>query len=234
MRKREQNPFRALTQCFVLLPLLAISSWAQEANWTGPYKPCLNSGELKKTGHMTVGVRYDITDRVVIQQFHRAFDFWVKVLDADSHDEPSTSCAIAIVDATPEILLHNRAVVARAQLPDRLNFNGWIAVDPKASTYLSDAEAIAVWIHEIGHLLGLKHNPSPRSLMFYLDVDGSSKLDSADLCALDALHALRRVPMMALRPNPRTSLDSWRDAQHAVDANHHARDAGLALRLNDH
>jgi hypothetical protein len=85
---------------------------------------------------MSVGVRYDTSDPVVTQQFHRAFDFWAKLLDADFHDEQSTSCAIAIVEGT-NVVLHNTATVARPQFPDRLNFQGWIAVDPGAGSYLA-------------------------------------------------------------------------------------------------
>jgi len=152
------------------------------------------------------------------------------VIDADFHDEPSISCAIAIIDGTPEVLLHNKAVVARAQLPDRLNFNGWIAVDPKASTYLSETEAVAVWVHEIGHLLGLKHNPSSASLMFYLDVGGSSILDSADLRALTSLHALRPRPTLIADPN--VLLRSRADTQQPLAANRRAQDAAFALSAN--
>jgi hypothetical protein len=192
MQRNSIIRLRDLRQLLILIPLVAVWASAQEANWTGPYEPCYNSAGLKKSGAMSIGVRYDISDRLVIQQFHRAFDFWTQILQADFHDEPSTSCAIAIVDGTQQVLPENRAIVARAQLPGRTNFNGLIALDPRASSYLTDGEAVAIWIHEIGHLLGLKHNPSPMSLMYYLDVDDSSKLDSVDLQALASLHALRR------------------------------------------
>ena len=188
---------RSIAKSLALLLLLPFVSLAQRTNWTASYKPCLNSTELRKTEHMSIGIRYDISDRIVIQQFHHAFDFWAKLLDADFHDEQSTSCAIAIVDATDTVLLHNGTIVARAQLPDRLNFQGWIAVDPRASSYLADDEATAIWIHEIGHLLGLKHNPSPTSIMFAIDVDGSNKLDSQDLRAIASEHALRPVSVSA-------------------------------------
>ena len=125
---------------------------------------------------MSIGVRYDISDRIVIQQFHRAFDFWEKLLDSDFHDDQSTSCAVAIVEGTDNLLPRHAAIVARAQLPDRLNFHGWIAVDRTASFYLGEDEATAIWIHEIGHLLGLKHNSSPTSIMFGIDVDDQASL----------------------------------------------------------
>ena len=141
---------------------------------------------------MRIGVRYDISDRLVIQQFHRAFDFWSRLLDAEFYDEPSTSCAIAIVEGSKAVLKKTN-IVARAQFPDRLKFYGWVAVDSKASTYLSDGEAVAIWIHEIGHLLGLRHNPSAASLMFYL-VYATSELDSTDVRALASLHSFRPIP----------------------------------------
>jgi hypothetical protein len=187
-----------MTKLLSLLALSAVSAFAQPANWTGPYRPCFNSAELKRTGHLSICVRYEIADPVVARQFHRAFDFWSKLLDADFYDEDSTSCAIAIVDGSKAVL-NETGVVARAQLPDRSEFHGWIAVDPKASTYLADDEAVAIWIHEIGHLLGLKHNPSPASLMYYIDADAKSKLDAADLRALASLHAFRVDPNLAGR-----------------------------------
>jgi hypothetical protein len=187
-RVREKR--QSMAKFFSLLALFAIPSLAQHANWTGPYQPCLNSAELKKTGHMSIGVRYDISDRHVIQQFHQAFDFWSRLLDVEFHDEQSIFCAVAILDGKKAVL-DQKGVVARAQLPDRLEFHGWIAVDPRASTYLADDEAVAIWTHEIGHLLGLKHNPSAVSLMYYIDADATSKLDSMDLHALAVLLSFR-------------------------------------------
>jgi len=173
----------------LLLFGLGLSCFAQSANWTGPYEPCRNSGELKRWGYLRIGVRYDISDRLMIQEFHKAFAFWAKALDAEFYDDQSTSCAIAIVAGTHDLL--SGLAVARAHLPDRANFQGWIAVDPKASTYLSYGEAVGTWSHEIGHLLGLKHSTSPLSVMYVIDVDATSRLDSADLRALSRLHTLR-------------------------------------------
>ena len=180
-----------MLKLFGLHVFLAVSALHQQPNWTGPYEPCANSPELKKSGHMSLGVRYDIDDPVIIDQFHRAFDFWSKVVDADFFDDQSSSCAIAIVDGDRSILA-SRTVVARAQLPDRLNFSGWIAINTVVAAALVDDDAVAVWMHEIGHLLGLKHNNSPTSLMYFMDADATSRLDESDLRALAVLHALRQ------------------------------------------
>jgi hypothetical protein len=112
-----------MTKLVTLLALVVLPSLAQQANWTGSYQPCLNTAELKKTRHMIIGVRYDVADPVVARQFDRAFDFWSTLLDAEFFDEHSTSCAVAIVDATKAVL-NKTGVVARAQLPDRSDFHG--------------------------------------------------------------------------------------------------------------
>lgn len=193
-----KNFLGAIARSVLLAAVCVFSLMGAEANWTGPSQPCMNAAEIKKHGHMNIGVRFEIQDAIVIDQFHRAFNFWETVLDARFYDDESPECSIAVVPATSAIL-GDHLTIARAQLPDRLNFNGSIAIDPDASKRLSDDEALATWIHEIGHVLGLKHNPDPRSLMYYLDVDGSSKLDEADLSALAALHQLRSKPSQAIQ-----------------------------------
>lgn len=190
----------------LLLLVLDLTCVAQSANWTGPYEPCRNSAELKRLAHLRIGVRYDISDRLLIHEFQEAFAFWARVLDAEFYSDQSTSCAIAVVEGTPDVL--GGLIVARSHLPDRANFQGWIAVDPKASTYLSFREAVGVWSHEIGHLLGLKHSTSPRSLMYFIDVDSTSRLDSADLRALSRLHAVRRGAHIANALWVQTDFDS--------------------------
>jgi hypothetical protein len=140
-------------------------------------------------------------------------------LDAEFYDQQSATCAIAIVEGTNAVL-HHTNIVARAQFPDRLNFHGWIAIDPRAMTYLADEEAVAIWVHEIGHLLGLKHNPSPASVMYFIDTGPTSKLDSADLRTLALLHSLRsslECPMCSISLDKRAGLDT----SYASDAHLH-------------
>lgn len=160
------------------------------ANWSGPYRACFNRSELVKSSHMELGVRVDTANPEIAAAFWKALDFWSSVLDMSFHSEPSSACALALVDGTPEVLhtVHN---VARAQFSDLANFQGWIAFDPHASEYMSEDEMYATAVHELGHLFGLRHNPHATSIMYYLDCDGTSSLDEFDLEALSAHHALR-------------------------------------------
>ena len=163
---------------------------SRRTNWTGPYRPCLNSTELLKAGHMDIGVRFDTANAISAAALRRALGFWSAVLDLTFHEEPSEDCAIAAVDATPEILAKEHDV-ARAQFTDWENFQGWIAFDPHISAYMSPQEIYATAVHELGHLFGLVHSTNALSVMYYLDVDEYAILDAADLRALGARHAIR-------------------------------------------
>jgi len=79
--------------------------------------------------------------------------------------------------------------VARSQLPDRLNFQGWIAFN--AAQTLGETDLYRISVHEIGHMLGLQHNSSVGSVMYFLDLDGPECLDPVDLGALAERHKLR-------------------------------------------
>ncbi len=46
-------------------------------------------------------------------------------------------------------------------------------------------------VHEIGHLLGLPHNPDETSVMFSFGLEKGASLDAADLDILAARHQLR-------------------------------------------
>lgn len=183
-----------MSRAFILFSLLLASLPAfagpSVSNWSGPYRACLNRSDLMKSGHMDLGVRIDTSNPEIAAAFWKALTFWSGVLDMDFYAEPSSACALALVDGTPEVLrtVHN---VARAQFSDLANFQGLIAFDPHASEYMNGEEMYATAVHELGHLFGLRHNPRASSIMYYLDCDGTSSLDVSDLQALAAHHALR-------------------------------------------
>ncbi|MBV8817633.1 MAG: matrixin family metalloprotease [Acidobacteriaceae bacterium] len=168
----------------------AFGASTEQTNWSGPYHPCANRGELTKPGHMRLGVRFDTNSSQIALAVRRALTFWSLILDMSFYEEPTAACAVAVVDGTPAILRDNNNV-ARSQFTDLPNFQGWVAFDPHAGEYMSNEEMYATAVHELGHLFGLRHNPRASSIMYYLDCDGTSLLDERDLQTLALRHAMR-------------------------------------------
>ena len=187
---------------FVICNLISgASSFADQrtVNWTGPYTACNQRTELLKHGAMDLGVKFSTSNHELQLQFRQALSFWTEIIDMRWHEDDSDSCSIQLVDGTPEIL--KRSIVARSQFTDWDNFQGWIAFDPNAP--LNSTEMYLTSVHEIGHMLGLKHNPNARSVMYYLDLEGPEYLDPADLALLASRHKLRphvhpRVPVLLI------------------------------------
>jgi len=126
---------------------------------------------------------------MLAREFERALDFWSQVVDLDWHEVESGDCTIQLVDGTPD-LFRIAGTTARAQFPDRANFQGWVAFNPAAR--LPAEEYFLVAVHEIGHLLGLSHSNSSASVMYFLELDGSVVVDADDLATLAKKHRLRR------------------------------------------
>jgi matrixin len=156
-------------------------------NWTGNYARCDGHAELLKQDHMKVGVRISTSDSNLAVAFVRAINFWATVIDMEWHEESGPNCSIQLVEGERE--LFKPGEVARAQFPGRPAFQGWIAF--KQTTALSADEQFLVAVHELGHVLGLQHNPSARSVMYFLGLDASVLLDESDLTSLAARHKLR-------------------------------------------
>ena len=168
----------------------ALASAEPLANWTANYPACGRHSELLKRGPMNLGVRLATSNSVLAQQFKLALDFWATVLDLGWHEDNSENCAMELVDGQRNLFEPEPVnMAARAQLPDRSGFQGWIVFNPVVP--LSRTELYRISVHEIGHMLGLRHNPNILSLMYGLDLDCSESLDAADLAALASRHKLR-------------------------------------------
>jgi hypothetical protein len=138
---------------------------------------------------MDLAVRISTSNADLAQQFARAMDFWTEVLDLDWHETGTEDCAIQLVDGTPSLFDFCACMSARSQLPDREDFEGWIAFNPRLK--LTKQQMFVDSVHEIGHLLGLPHNPSDTSVMFSFGDDKAASLNAADLDNLAARHKLR-------------------------------------------
>ncbi|HVW12024.1 MAG TPA: matrixin family metalloprotease [Bryobacteraceae bacterium] len=177
--------------CLRLLALFAVSlsaALATPANWTGEYAPCDRHNQLLSHDHIDLGVRATSANPLLDRAFLHAMDFWAGVLDMTWHEADSSDCAVELVDGAKS-LFETPGVAARSQYPDRADFEGWVAFNPASK--LTEQQMFVISVHEIGHLLGLPHNPSGSSVMYFFTLDESVWLDSADLSALAARHKLR-------------------------------------------
>jgi Matrixin len=161
-------------------------------NWSGNYPGCHRHQDLLNRGHVDLGVRVSTSNAALARQFGLAMDFWSHVLDLDWHEDDSQNCSLELVDGDPELFYSEdscECISARAQFPNREAFEGWVAFNREVK--LTESEMFLISVHEIGHLLGLPHNPNGSSVMFFFGPDGCVSLDAADLNALASLHRLR-------------------------------------------
>jgi hypothetical protein len=160
-----------------------------QSNWTSADEPCAKYDDLRSPVLGDIGVKIDVAEPWA-DGFRRALGFWNDVLAANFHEQTNLdACAIRVVNAGPGVLTN--AIVARSQLTEWDNFRGKIAVSPRAAKTMSCAEMYATAIHEFGHMLGLKHNASSHSFMYFLNIDGSEVLDERDILDLSTRHKLR-------------------------------------------
>jgi hypothetical protein len=177
--------------CLGIFLGICVSAGAEPvANWTANYPSCGRHAELLKRGRMSLGVRLATANPLLAEEFKSALDFWATVVDLDWHEDNSANCAIELVDGQRDLFEPEpENMAARSQFPDRRGFQGWIVFNPAVP--LSRAELYRISVHEIGHMLGLRHSTNTLSLMYGLDLDCSESLDAADLASLAAHHKLR-------------------------------------------
>jgi hypothetical protein len=160
-----------------------------KSNWTSADEPCAKYDDLRRPVLGDIGVKIDASQPWA-DGFRRALSFWNTVLVANFHEETNlNACAIRIINGGPDIL--NNAIVARSQLIGRNHFRGKIAVSPGADKVMSGDELYGAAVHEFGHVLGLHHNASSRSIMYFLNVNGTEVLDGKDILDLSSHHKLR-------------------------------------------
>lgn|GEM_PF-2303378 len=177
---------------FVFLGLLFAGLATAETlgNWRANFPPCNQRSELLKRGPMNLGVRIATANRVLAEEFRSAMDFWATVLDLEWHEEATQNCSIEVIDGQrPLFEPEPENMAARSQFPDRRDFEGWIAFNPAVA--LNKMETYRIAVHEIGHILGLRHSTNIKSLMYGFDMDESESLDRADLAFLADRHKLR-------------------------------------------
>jgi Matrixin len=169
-----------------LLGLFSIGMLAESSS-SAPHPICKQHAELLKRDHIRIGARIDTANPVLAKQFRRALNFWTTVIDLNWYEDNSDACSLQLTDAPHGFL--DPSIAAQAQHPGTSEFHGLIEFN--AALTLTETETYYYSVHEIGHLLGLKHNPSHRSVMYFDDARGPERLDSTDLIALATIHKLR-------------------------------------------
>jgi hypothetical protein len=169
----------------------------KKVNWSTPDKPCANYNDLKKYALGDIGVKIDVSDPAWAAAFRRALVFWNKVLDVNFHEENNiNACALRITDGPLEMF--GGGFTAFAQFADLDGFEAKIVVLPQVP--LSPAGKFVNAVHEIGHIVDLRHNPDPVSVM-YPDIENSSKLrELANAVQYRISHILNLRPI--LKPKP--------------------------------
>jgi hypothetical protein len=167
----------------------------EDQNFASQDSPCDRYADLSRYKLGDMGVKLDVSEPWAAA-FRQALQYWNRVLNANLHEENnSNACAIKILYGGPEILgppTPENTLLALAQIPDRPNFHGKIAVEnDQAASSLSPAERFLTAVHELGHLFGLDHNASIQSVMVADDFASTQSLDQQDLKALGKKHQLR-------------------------------------------
>lgn len=149
---------------------LSPPSLAEGVNWSTPDEPCAKYNDLKKYALGDIGVKIDLSDPAWAAAFRRALVFWNKILDVNFREEQNmNACALRITDGP--LAMFGGGYTAFAQFADLDGFEAKIVVLPQVP--LSPAGKFVNAVHEIGHVLDLRHNPHPRSVM-YPDIENMS------------------------------------------------------------
>lgn len=145
-----------------------------------PILACENAAALRWSRHLQLGVRFSTHDPRIVEQMSRALDRWSEITDMSWHRDDGQTCSIDIEDG--KFIGEDEIAEARAQ-------DGSVTFASVGE--LTAEEVFIAAFHEIGHLLGLQHNPSPRSVMYWIDIRGDEVLDGSDMRALATMHLLR-------------------------------------------
>jgi hypothetical protein len=172
-------------------PALVATPVRQEpqSNWTSLDAPCSKFDDLRKPLIGNIGVKIDAAEPWA-DGFRSALRFWNQVLAASFYEETNLNgCSIRIIDGGPGVV--SRTVAARSQIIELANFGGKIAVSRTAAKDMTNAEIYASAVHELGHMLGLKHNASSRSVMYFFNLKGTEALDGEDTLELSKRQVLQ-------------------------------------------
>ncbi len=145
-----------------------------------PGLACQNAGILRSSHHLELAVQFSTHDPRIIEQSSRALKRWSEIADIAWYREDSNDCSISIADG--KFTDEDELAEANAEAG---------SITFASAGELTVNELFITAFHEIGHLLGLQHNPSPHSVMYWIGIRGDEVLNESDMRTLAATHALR-------------------------------------------
>jgi hypothetical protein len=207
----------------------------EAVNWSTPDEPCAKYNDLKKYALGDIGVKIDVSDPAWAAAFRRALVFWNKILDVNFHEEKNiNACVLRITDGP--LAMFDGNYTAFAQAADLDGFEAKIVVLPQVP--FSPAATFVNAVHEIGHVVDLRHNPDPRSVM-YPDIENLSKMrEFANAMQYRISHTLRHIfiPKSFMYPYvesvSKARLD--KDDLAALSRNHLMRDGTVPPGKSEH
>ena len=206
------------------------SSSPMRVNWSTSDKPCAHYNYLKNYDLGNIGVKIDVSDPAWAAAFRRALVFWNKVLDVNFHEEKNiNACALHITDGP--LVMFGGGFTAFAQFADLDGFEAKIIVLPQVP--LSPAGKYVNAVHEIGHIVDLRHNPDPKSVMYPFIENSSKPREFANAVQyrisqiLNLRHILKPKPVLCryIRSVSKARLD--KDDLAMLSRNHLMRDGIL-------
>jgi hypothetical protein len=199
-------------------------------NWSTSDKPCAHYNDLKKYDLGDIGVKIDVSDPAWAAAFRHALVFWNKILDVNFHEEKNiNACALRITDGP--LVMFGGGFTAFAQFADLDGFEAKIVVLPQVP--LSPAGKFVNAVHEVGHIVDLRHSPDPKSVMYPFIENSSKPREFANAMqyrigqVLNLRHILKPKPVLCryVRSVSKARLD--KDDLVTLSRNHLMRDGIL-------
>jgi Matrixin len=171
--------------------------------WLFPHPYCHEYKQLLSHEPMNIGVRFDTRDPHVVAIFEAELDRLAETVALTWRVDQSHNCALEVRELPLRKRKANRQGYIQsggAHIGGTRNFDGRLYYHPALAHQPDLPESFR---HELGHLMGLQHNPSVDSIMYWLTFSGrGTEFDQRDLAALSQRHKLRESAQAAQLPNP--------------------------------
>lgn len=189
MSRRKGYRLKKVAASFLLIAGLAATLLRSKPE--AKAKHCGQAWKLVLSRPGDLGVKFDdnVPDRYAVAMA-QALRYWEQTLYVKFHDDSNTeTCSVELSVEKAE----DSNILAETYRPVTVEFNGVIAVNLEGDiAKIPSDKLVYIFLHEIGHAFGLRHNDDPNSVM-YPSTDGGIVLMPSDLKAVSVYHELKRA-----------------------------------------